>query len=160
MCIIQWLWWHTACCRFLGTTPDSTTVGSLLSSLIRQLMAVKSRSLVQEELPTVGFFIFVSFESFHFHITARVSVLFVYNRLGWRRKTTANQKGILCVIIVCKVFVFSANLEKLCNYEANHLHIEGKSSVFNPFGAFTEKSWHPGSALMLIFLDRLYRGAN
>ena len=42
------------CGRFLGTTPDSTTVGSLLSSIIRQLVAAKNRSLVQEELPTVS----------------------------------------------------------------------------------------------------------
>ena len=42
------------CGRFLGTTPDSTTVGSLLSSIIRQLLAAKTRALVQEELPTVS----------------------------------------------------------------------------------------------------------
>ena len=32
--------------------------------------------------------------------------------------------------------------------------------VFNPFGAIVKKSWHPGLALMLTFLDRQYKGAN
>ena len=67
--MIQWLWWLAVCDRFLGTTPDSTTVGSLLSSIIHQLTAVKSRSIVQEELPTVGCFSFVWFEPFHTHFT-------------------------------------------------------------------------------------------
>ncbi|XP_070204069.1 uncharacterized protein [Littorina saxatilis] len=37
--------------RFLGTTPDSTTVGGLLTSILKQLSASKQRSLATEELP-------------------------------------------------------------------------------------------------------------
>ncbi|XP_076472592.1 NACHT domain- and WD repeat-containing protein 1-like [Babylonia areolata] len=38
--------------RFLGTSPDSTSVVSLLRSILHQLTAAKSRSIDQEDLPT------------------------------------------------------------------------------------------------------------
>nr|KAG5694295.1 hypothetical protein BaRGS_032013 [Batillaria attramentaria] len=43
--------------RFLGTTPDSTTVSSLLSSIICQLTAVKNRDMTfsEEDIPALPF---------------------------------------------------------------------------------------------------------